>query len=1206
MGTAQDRRDESGRSQSMATESDPCTSDTAHGDGRSSRFIQRSFPTPQADTAIVAPVGNCAGSDSGSMRMVEKCLEYQKFLSYIPAPVCELAPDGTTLFVNDSMIKITGYQPEELVGRIWWDVVCPEKQRSQVDKFSEQLQSNDVIDREVALTAKDGSVKTLIWNFTHYIPPDGKSEVVLGCGIDITERKRTEQALRESEERYRTLVETTPDALVLLDMESTILLCNHQAAELLGFDAAEELVGRNGFHLVVSEDHERAATGQDITRQDGRIMGGELDLIRKDGTRLPVEISGSLIRDAEGNPQCYIALFHDVTERKRTAAALEHRLAVEEAVARVSGILAGGEGVDVVQILENLGQAVGADRAYVFRFRDDLRRMDNSHEWCAPGVEPQMGGLQDLATEQFSWWMTGLLRNETIVVDDVAGLPEEAASERAIFEALGVRSGLAVPLSSAGELLGFLGFEDMLGTREWSEEDIRLLRTASEALVAHMQRKRAEETLREAHDELERRVEHRTAALVRANQELRVEITERKRAEESLQEHLRFLQVLIDAVPIPVFYKSVEGVYLGCNAAFATSQGRTKDEFIGKTADDIFPEDVAEAHRSSDQALFAQGGVSATEVKAHWADGIVREVISYKATFQNPDGSLGGLVGTTLDITERKQAEQGIQKLNEELERRVVERTEQLRTANRELRCEVAERQRAEEALEENLRFLQVLIDAVPAPIFYRDTDGVYLGCNAAYETTLGHPKEQVVGKTVYDLFPQPLADSYRAADLELYKRGGVQMYEARSHYADGTDHDVIFYKATFQNADGSLGGLVGTMLDITERKRLEEELANRFDEAVYLADHDPVTGLLNHRSIHARLEQEVHRGRRHGRQVSVVVMDLDEFKLFNDTYGHPVGDEVLQQIAALLRENARETDLLGRYGGDEFTVILPDTNTEGAMVLAERFRSALAQHPYQAPDGLGIPIRMSFGIATYPTNAGQSRELISCADANLYQSKQRGGDTITVSQMPLPAGKVEEGLFEVLDGLVTAVDNKDHYTRQHSENVTDFAAWIAGALELPVESQYTLRVASVLHDVGKIGVPDRVLRKPGRLDEIELAIIRQHVTLGELMIKDVPNLPDVIAAVGSHHERVDGAGYPRGLKKDEIPLLGRIMAVADAYSAMTTDRPYRRALSAQEARAELLRVAGTQLDPDLVEVFLGVLDERSAETADVMPDSAG
>lgn len=368
-------------------------------------------------------------------------------------------------------------------------------------------------------------------------------------------------------------------------------------------------------------------------------------------------------------------------------------------------------------------------------------------------------------------------------------------------------------------------------------------------------------------------------------------------------------------------------------------------------------------------------------------------------------------------------------------------------------------------------------------------------------------------------------------------------------------------------------------------------ENVRRYEDARYLADRDPVTGLLNHRTVHERLGEELSRARREARELSVVMMDLDGFKLFNDTYGHPIGDRVLREVATLLEAHLRTSDVLGRYGGDEFVAILPGSGIEEGRAMAERLRLAVAARSYSTPEGTAVPIGMSFGVSSYPLSGDQSQELIEFADANLYRSKELGGNRVTAGDGLDRLELRRLGTFGVLDGLVTAVDNKDHYTRRHSEEVTEYALAIARALGLSEETQRSLRIAGLLHDVGKIGVPDWILRKPGRLDDEEESVVRQHVLLGEMIIKDVPGLGEVIGAVGSHHERVDGGGYPRGLRGEAIPLLGRILAVADAYSAMTSNRPYRKALTPDEARAELLRCAGSQLDPIVVRAFVGLAD---------------
>ena len=378
-------------------------------------------------------------------------------------------------------------------------------------------------------------------------------------------------------------------------------------------------------------------------------------------------------------------------------------------------------------------------------------------------------------------------------------------------------------------------------------------------------------------------------------------------------------------------------------------------------------------------------------------------------------------------------------------------------------------------------------------------------------------------------------------------------------------------------------------------------ENARLYDDARYLAERDPVTSLLNHRGINSELEKELCRNERSGGCFSVVMMDLDNFKLFNDTYGHVVGDQVLQKVSSILGAAVRRADLVGRYGGDEFVAVLPDTDAIGAMRTVERIRKTMRESGFKADGGSPMPVFMSYGVATYPFDGRHVGELLSVADANLYRSKRQGGDCVTIPDEDEEKTGAEGGIYSVLDRLVTTVDHKDHYTRKHSDDVCERAVALAAELGLSVESQRCVRIAALLHDVGKIGIPDHILRKPGSLTPEEYEAIKQHVSLGELIINEIPNLTEVLGAVGSNHEHFDGNGYPRGLKGEAIPLLGRILAVTDAYSAMTTDRPYRRAMTIDEAREELLRVCGTQLDPRVVLAFLGILDREASE-----PDQEG
>jgi diguanylate cyclase (GGDEF)-like protein len=360
-----------------------------------------------------------------------------------------------------------------------------------------------------------------------------------------------------------------------------------------------------------------------------------------------------------------------------------------------------------------------------------------------------------------------------------------------------------------------------------------------------------------------------------------------------------------------------------------------------------------------------------------------------------------------------------------------------------------------------------------------------------------------------------------------------------------------------------------------------------RFEDALRLAERDPLTGLFNHRGIHRHLTTEADRVQDRGISLSVIMIDLDDFKLLNDTYGHAAGDRVLTQVSEAISGSLRHTDLAGRVGGDEILLVLPETDKAGAVALAERIRESMEASPFVTSEGLLIPLRLSLGVATYPDDARTLPELLGAADANLYTSKQRGGNTITAATPAVEQPTDGQGLQGLAIRLMDVVGSRDHYTRRHSEQVVIHALDLGETLGLSEDSLETLRLAAMLHDVGKIRLSDRLLRKPGPLGPQEALAMQRHVEIGESMIRDLPRVAEVLNAVRSHHERYDGTGYPDGLHGDDIPLLARILAVADAFTAMTLDRPYRGRITAEQARARLAEAAGSQLDPDLVSRFL-------------------
>jgi diguanylate cyclase (GGDEF)-like protein len=367
---------------------------------------------------------------------------------------------------------------------------------------------------------------------------------------------------------------------------------------------------------------------------------------------------------------------------------------------------------------------------------------------------------------------------------------------------------------------------------------------------------------------------------------------------------------------------------------------------------------------------------------------------------------------------------------------------------------------------------------------------------------------------------------------------------------------------------------------------------------------------LPNHRAFVAALNQELKRSQRYYRPCALLFLDLDHFKALNDGYGHPAGDAVLQEFSTLVHTLLRGMDTVGRWGGEEFVALLPETDTEGALAAAERIRAAVAAHIF-APGG-GVRLTCSVGIAAYPFDSEERDGLLRAADQAMYGAKKLGRNQVRTANDPAvialttEAGKAgsreEAALAGTVEALAILVEARDHYTGQHARQVATLTLQVALALGLDASEAYMIEMAGRLHDVGKVVVPDAVLQKPGHLTEEEWVLMRKHAEVGADVVNCVPSLRALAPVVRAHHERWDGQGYPDKLLGEAIPLGARIIAVVDAYYAMTTDRPYQPARDAASALAELRDCAGTQFDPTVVQGLERILatEQMLLEVAEV------
>ncbi len=398
------------------------------------------------------------------------------------------------------------------------------------------------------------------------------------------------------------------------------------------------------------------------------------------------------------------------------------------------------------------------------------------------------------------------------------------------------------------------------------------------------------------------------------------------------------------------------------------------------------------------------------------------------------------------------------------------------------------------------------------------------------------------------------------------------------------------------------------TLLEqLTSQIAMPVENSQLYAEVEEKAHYDDLTGLLNRRSLDEVITVEVNRHSRYGGVLSIIILDLDSFKTYNDNHGHVAGDKLLRQAGAEMKKSIRGSDQAFRYGGDEFAILLPNTSIDAALQVSERVRKRVA-----GIESGRIPITASLGLASWPADGINAVEVIAAADSALYLAKRSGGNRSqcasgTLLTLPLeedtkaPAVTGEASDRDTLStiyALALTVDARDHYTRGHSRKAGEYARLLAEALELPPSEVNKLETCALLHDIGKVSVNDRILNKPGRLTPDEWAAIRNHPQVGVNIASHAPQLASCLPGILHHHEKYDGTGYPGGLKGQNIPLEARILAIADAFAAMTTARSYSKALSVPEALEEMNRGAGTQFDPRLVKLFIPLIKKSGAPPA--------
>jgi diguanylate cyclase (GGDEF)-like protein/putative nucleotidyltransferase with HDIG domain len=472
-----------------------------------------------------------------------------------------------------------------------------------------------------------------------------------------------------------------------------------------------------------------------------------------------------------------------------------------------------------------------------------------------------------------------------------------------------------------------------------------------------------------------------------------------------------------------------------------------------------------------------------------------------------------------------------------------------------------------------------------------------------------GEPGEPGDGK------PQPGTRFPLAPDSELAAMRAHGHAMRVDDYGDRTDEQALRvaefgYRAwagTPVHVRGRLwGAIVVTGVEPHSLPDNTEEHLSEFAELVGMAvanteevarlnadaTTDPLTGLANHRAFQERLRAELARAQRHGQRLAVAVLDIDRFKEINDAGGHAVGDEVLRSVTALLGEHLRPYDVLARLGGDELAILLPGCDGAEAAGVLERARQRIERAPFSR----GARVTISVGVCDID-HAAEAEDLVRYADGALYWSKEHGRNRVSTYD---PERIHELSAAERLDqlqrsqalvgirALARAIDARDPSTREHSERVAELAARLAVERGWPADRVALLHEAALVHDVGKIGIPDAILLKPSRLTREEYEVIKGHAELGARIVEDVLT-PEQVEWIHSHHERPDGEGYPRGLRGDQLSEGAGLLAAADAFDVMVSKRPYSPSRDLDDALREVAQLTGRQFTPEAVAALEGV-----------------
>lgn len=531
---------------------------------------------------------------------------------------------------------------------------------------------------------------------------------------------------------------------------------------------------------------------------------------------------------------------------------------------------------------------------------------------------------------------------------------------------------------------------------------------------------------------------------------------------------------------------------------------------------------------------------------------------------------------------------------------------------------DITERKKVQQRIVDSEEKYRNFLENVPVHVGVIDESGKFIIWNQCSEQMFGFTKQEVIGK----MAPRDFYETEQEAKevIEIASRDGIFDREVNMVHKSGTKITVRLVVVP-RIIDGKIVGFCDFAEDISKQRRTEKELLATKERLESIALKDPLTELYNNRYVVERLSSEFERSKRSFAPLSLLLIDLDYFKSINDSYGHDFGDKVLVQVAKLLKSGLRANDIVARWGGEEFMIILPDITSNNAAIVARKILRLFHSQGFGDEKNI-VNLKCSIGLVSYPEDPlFNSKEMAEAVEKSVFKVKAAGGDGMgsyihgllkdsektpisdkerlldsLKKKMSFFSIKGEESILEAIYSLSKSLELKDHPTRRHSEKTVHYAVMLAQRFGMSEREIENVRRASILHDIGKLGIPDDVLLKKGPLTPAEFEVIKKHPKIAVEIMSAADFLKESIPYVLHHHERYDGKGYPDGLKGEDIPLGAQIISIVDVYDALTEDRPYRKAMTNEEAIKIIHDGTGTQFSPKIVEEFLNLLKSETQQ----------